>query len=66
MKTTSRERDIVLRITVPSFGTDEQAAQSASRIREMLRISVNSRIEVEMKGRKGWEPVGDVTYERIV
>lgn len=65
-----KEGFIELVVTIPFYGNDEHQLKSAARIRDHLRLSVDSRVEVSLVEytEDGGEifTIPDITYERII
>lgn len=56
-KVIEEDRDVVLRITIPTYGTKEQRIKTASNIKRILEVNLQKEIEVEMKIGREYQPV---------
>lgn len=57
MAKTEQERDIVLRIIIPTYGTKEQRLKTAANIKRILEVNLQRTTEVEIKIGKEYQMV---------
>lgn len=56
-KVIEEDRDVVLRITIPTYGTKDQRIQTAANIKRILEVNLQKEVEVEMKIGREYQPV---------
>lgn len=59
------ERDIEVKVTVPTFGTQAQRYKTAQRIKEILEIKLHVDIDTEIKHGKEWHPVERLVFRGV-
>lgn len=59
------EREIEVKVRIPTYGTQAQRYRTAQRIKNLLETALHAEVNTEIKHGKEWHPVEKLAYRKV-